>query len=55
MKKYRATCYPSVESFDCGEIEVENLEEAKKEFQSISDMNYGFLVLDEDIEMVEEE
>ena len=55
MKKYKATCYPSVESFDCGECEADSLEEAKDIFQDRSNANYGFLVLDEDIKEVEGE
>ena len=52
--KFKATCYPSVYEFDCGEVEADNLGDAKRQFQEISDVNYGFLVLDADIEEVEE-
>ena len=55
MKKYRAVCYPSVDEFDCGEVEANSLEEAKEMLQDISDMNYGFPVLDSDIEEVDED
>ena len=53
--KFKATCYPSVNEFDCGEVEADNIKDAKREFQAISDVNYGFLVLDEDIEEIEED
>lgn len=55
MKKYRAVCYPSVEEFDCGEVEANSIEEAQEEFQGISDMNYGFIVILEDIKEVEDD
>lgn len=54
MKKYSAICYPSVESFDCGEVEAENIEEAQEKLQEISNANYGFLVLLGDIREVEQ-
>jgi len=54
MKKYKAICYPSVDEFDCGEVEAENIQDAKEQFQQISDINYGFRVLDSDIKEVEE-
>ena len=55
MKKYSAICYPSVDEFDCGEVEANSLEEAKEMLQDISDMNYGFPVLDSDITEVNED
>ena len=53
-KKYKFTCYPSVESFS-GECEGETIEEALEEAQSISNVNYGFPVLETDLEEIEDE
>lgn len=51
MTKYKFKCYPSVESFE-GECEGETKEEALEDAQSTSDMNYGFIVLEGDLEKI---
>ena len=51
MTKYRFICYPSVDEFS-GECEGETIEEAIKDAQSISDVNYGFIVMAEDLEEI---
>ena len=52
-KRYKFTCYPSVEEFS-GECEGETIEEAIEDAQCTSDMNYGFIVLEKDLKEVEE-
>jgi len=42
-----------METKEAREILQENFEEAKERFQEISNVNYGFLVLDSDIEELE--
>ena len=52
MKKYKFTCYPSVDSFS-GECEGDTIEEAIEDAQAISDVNYGFTVVESDLEEIE--
>jgi len=53
MKKFKYTCYPSVDSF-YGEVEAETKEEAIKLAQEQSNANYGFWVSDGDVEEIED-
>jgi hypothetical protein len=54
MEKYKFTCYPSVNKFT-GECEGDTFEEALEDAQAVSDMNYGFPVLEEDLKLIEED
>ena len=54
MIKYKFTCYPSVDEFS-GECEGETIEEALQDAQATSNCNYGFIVMESDLEVIKED
>lgn len=53
MAKYKVTCIPNVEEYEC-EVEADSVEDAIKQAEDEAKQNCYFMATDDDVEEIEE-